>query len=254
MRKILHIILLLVLTCTVASAQMKDTLRVLCIGNSFTYVGEAHNKLVELAASQGHFIRMNAQYVGGYTFARHLQRIETISAIERSSSKDAYDYVFLQNQSQLHARYGSDPKRYPYVLADAKELSGRIRQYSPGAVIFLESTWSYPDDDFGGFGSLEVFDHLSDKGTEALAKACKAKVSYIGRAFTLARSECPDIPLLAGDGRHQIALGSYLKACVNYLLIYGVHFDEGASPCGLDPDMTARLRSVAQQAVLGLLY
>ena len=48
-----------------ASAQMKDTLCVLCIGNSFTYVGEAHQKLVDLAASQGHHIRMNAQYVGG---------------------------------------------------------------------------------------------------------------------------------------------------------------------------------------------
>lgn len=229
---------------------MKDTLRVLCIGNSFTYVGEAHNKLVELAASQGHFIRMNAQYVGGYTFARHLQRIETLSAIERPSSEDAFDYVFLQNQSQLHARYGSDPKRYPYVLADAKELSGRIRQYSPDATIFIESTWSYPAGNFGGFGSLEAFDRLSDKGTEALAKACKAKVSYIGRAFTLARSECPDIPLLGGDAKHQTALGSYLKACVNYLLIYGQGFDGNASPCGLDPDMAARLRAVAQESVL----
>ena len=252
MKRLLRLCLLLVLICSTASAQMKDTLRVLCIGNSFTYVGDAHKKLVDLAESQGHFIRMNAQYVGGFTFARHLQRDETLNAIERPSLADAFDYVFLQNQSQLHARYGSNPKQYPYVLVDAKELSGRVRQYSPKAVIFIESTWSYPAGNFGGFGSLEAFDRLSDKGTEALAKACKAKVSYIGRAFALARKECPEIPLLADDAKHQTDLGSYLKACVNYLLIYGRPFDGNASSCGLDPDMVAQLREVAEYSVLGL--
>ena len=251
MKRLLFFLIVLSLAFSSASAQMKDTLRVLCIGNSFTYVGDAHKKLVDLAASQGHFIRMNAQYVGGFTFGRHLQRDETLNAIERPGANDTFDYVFLQNQSQLHARYGSKPKQYPYVLADARELSGRVRQYSPDAVIFLESTWSYPASNFGGFGSLEAFDRLSDKGTEKLAKACKARVSYIGRAFALARVQCPDIPLLADDAKHQTDLGSYLKACVNYLGIYGEPFDGNASPCGLDPDMTARLRAVAQRSVLG---
>ncbi len=241
---------LLCLALLPASAQMKDTLRVLCIGNSFTYVGEAHKKLVDLAASQGHHIRMNAQYVGGYTFARHLRRDETINAIELANPGDSYDFVFLQNQSQLHARYGSDPARYKYVLADAVELSGRVRQYSPGAVIFLESTWSYPASDCGGFGSLEAFDRLSDSGTALLAKACDARVSYIGKAFARARAHFPELELLADDAKHQNDYGSYLKACVNYLLIYGERFDAHASPCGLDPDKCAQLRAVAEQTIL----
>ena len=134
------VFLLLALLPLTASAQMRDTLRVLCIGNSFTYVCEAHQKLVDLAASEGHHIVMNAQYVGGFTFGRHLQRDETLNAIERPGPQDAFDAVFLQNQSQLHARYATDPDRYAYVLADAKELSGRVRQYSPQARIYLEST------------------------------------------------------------------------------------------------------------------
>lgn len=228
---------------------IKDTKRVLCIGNSFTYVEEAHQKLVDLAASQGHKILMNAQYVGGYTFGRHLRRDETLNAIERPSAEDTFDFVFLQNQSQLHARFGQDPARYPYVLADAKELTGRVRQYSPEAVIFLESTWSYPAGNCGGFGSLEAFDRLSDQGTELLAGICGDKVSYIGRAFALARQTCPDIPLLADDQKHQNGYGSYLKACVNYLMIYGEPFDKNASYCGLDENMTARLRKVAEESM-----
>lgn len=228
---------------------VKDTKRVLCIGNSFTYVGEAHQKLVDLAASQGHQIRMNAQYVGGFTFGRHLRRDETLNAIERPGPQDCFDFVFLQNQSQLHARYGQDPARYPYVLADAQELAGRVRQYSPEAVIFLESTWSYPAGDFGGFGSLEAFDRLSDRGTELLAGVCGGKVSYIGRAFALARRACPDIPLLADDQKHQTDYGSYLKACVNYLMMYREPFDKNASACGLDEGMTARLRQIAERSM-----
>ncbi len=228
----------------------QETVKILCIGNSFTYVEEAHQKLVDLAASQGRRIRMNAQYVGGFTFGRHLRRDETLNAIERPGPNDVFDYVFLQNQSQLHARYGENPARFPYVLADAKELVGRIRQYSPEAVIFLESTWSYPASDCGGFGSLEAFDRLSDTGTEALAEACGTRVSYIGRAFALARTMCPDIELLADDAKHQNAYGSYLKACVNYLMIFRTPFDAQASACGLDPEKTARLRTVAERSVL----
>jgi len=227
----------------------RDTKRVLCIGNSFTYVGEAHQKLVDLAASQGHQIFMNAQYVGGFTFGRHLRRDETLNAIERPSAGDTFDFVFLQNQSQLHARFGQDPARYPYVLADAKELTGRVRQYSPEAVIFLESTWSYPAGDCGGFGSLETFDRLSDRGTELLAGVCGGQVSYIGRAFALARQTCPDIPLLADDQKHQSDYGSYLKACVNYLMIYREPFDKNATSCGLDENMAARLRQIAEKSM-----
>lgn len=244
------VFLLLALLPLTASAQMKDTLRVLCIGNSFTYVCEAHQKLVDLAASEGHHIVMNAQYVGGFTFGRHLQRDETLNAIERPGPQDAFDAVFLQNQSQLHARYATDPDRYAYVLADAKELSGRVRQYSPQARIYLESTWSYPASDCGGFGSLEAFDANSDRGTELLAKACGARVSYIGKAFARARAAAPDIELLADDAKHQNDYGSYLKACVNYLLLYGERFDARAASCGLDPAKCARLRAVAEEVVL----
>jgi|GEM_PF-2606605 len=248
MKRLLYGILLLL---AVSPALGQDTKSVLCIGNSFTYVGNSHQKLVDLAASQGHRIQMNAQYVGGFTFGRHLRRDETLNAIERAGLGASYDYVFLQNQSQLHARYAMDPARYPYVLADAKELSGRVRQYSPDAVIFLESTWSYPAGDNGGFSSLGDFDRLSDFGTEFLAEACGDKVSYIGRAFALARQECPEVPLLADDQKHQSDYGAYLKACVNYLMIFGEPFDKKASACGLDAKMAAMLREVAEHSVLG---
>lgn len=246
---------ILVLTVLLAAAlssfgQTPDTLRVLSIGNSFTYVGDTPAKLKDLAASEGHILIVKSETVGGFTFARHLVRDKTLKAIERSSPKDHYDIVFLQNQSQLHARYGENPKAFAYVCADAKELAGRVRQYSPKARIFVESTWSYPAGDCGGFGTMEQFDRLNDKGSEKLARACRAEVSYIGKAFALARATAPDIDLLSQDRKHQSEYGAYLKSCVNYLLIYGRPFSGNASACGLDPEAASRLRRIAEQTVL----
>ena len=231
-------------------AQAGDTLRVLAIGNSFTYVGDTPAKLKDLAASEGHALIVKSETVGGFTFDRHLQRDKTLKALECPSPQKHFDVVFLQNQSQLHARYGAAPRHFPYVLADARELSGRVRQYSPKARVFIESTWSYPAGNCGGFGSMETFDRLNDKGSEKLARACRAKVSYIGKAFALARKQCPDIDLLSKDAKHQSEEGAYLKSCVNYLLIFHVPFTPDASPCGLDPDKAARLRKIAEQIVL----
>lgn len=233
-----------------AAAQVKDTTSVLLIGNSFTYYGNSHEKIAQIALSQGHKLNVRAEYVGGYTYARHLRRDATIKAIEIASPAKQYAYAFLQNQSQLHARYGADPSRFKYVLEDAKELVGRIRQYSPDAEIYLEQTWSFRKDNYGDFGSYEYFDQLLEKGTRLLAKKTRSKCSPIGEAFAISRAECPEVNLYHKDGKHQGEYGAYLKACVNYLLIFREPFTEGASSCGLDEKSCAKLRSIAERVVL----
>lgn len=226
----------------------KDTLNVLCIGNSFTFYYETQNMLMELAESQGHRINARAAYVGGYTFKRHLSDPNTLNAIENFSH--AYDVVFLQNQSQMNAFLGRDTKQHKLTITDAAELSARVRQLSPKARIFFEATWSYPTSNFGSFGSYEEFDRCMTKGTQMIAKSCKADVSPIGEAFAIVRNERKDINLLFKDNKHQSIYGSYLKTCVNYLLIYHTAFDQNASNCTLEPEVAAYLRSVAQRVVL----
>ena len=75
-------------------------------------------------------------------------------------------------------------------------------------------------------------------------------VSPIGKAFKYTREEHPDIMLYHTDGHHQSPYGSYLKSCVNYLLLFGEPFGDSPADCGLDAKMTARLRSVAEKIVL----
>ena len=84
------------------------------------------------------------------------------------------------------------------------------------------------------------------------------EVSPIGRAFSIVRNENPGIDLYSADSKHQSDYGSYLKACVNYLMIFRKLFQsqpaDGATSsidCGIPHDQAAYLRQVAERVVLG---
>lgn len=231
---------------TLSAQNYQDTLRVLCIGNSFTYFDSAQNMLRDLALSQHHYMMVNAQLQGGYTFHRHLRRDETLSALIYFR----FDHAFLQDQSQTPALYGESPSRCRMVAQDAAELADRIRIYSPNAQVWMEQTWSYAAGNYGGFGSHERFDKLLRKGSAAMARKMHGKVSPIGDAFAICRATHPEINLYFADEKHQSAYGSYLKACVNYLMLYKTPFSPEAATCGLDAEKTAVLRKIAEQVVL----
>lgn len=231
------------------NVQVTDTTTILCIGNSFTYYFDTYNMLSEIAWSQGHYIVAKSSTVGGYSFACHLAEPKTIKAYESRSLK--YDVVFLQNQSQLNALIGSEPKRYAHPIQDARELCARIREYAPKARYVFESTWSYVKYNYGSFGSFAEFDAAMLKGTKLLARKCHAEVSPIGTAFALCRERYPEIKLLYKDNHHQSAAGAYLKSCVNYLVIFGCDspFAPGTSSCNLPADVAQKLQLCAYDAV-----
>ena len=103
------------------------------------------------------------------------------------------------------------------------------------------------------FRNLESGMHVKRiKGfTKILAKAVEdAVVSPISEAFRIVRDERHDINLYHTDKHHQSVYGSYLKSCVNYLVLYGKPFGSSPADCNLDPQVTAYLRSVAERVVL----
>ena len=220
--------------------------RVLCIGNSFTYVNDAPRLLSDIAASQGHTMKIVSSLEGGYTLKRHLVHDKTLNAI----SEGNFDYVFLQDQSQTPAYYAEAPRRCRLVARDARELADRVRIYSRDATIWMEQTWAYEAYDYGSFGSWEQFDRMLHRGAKKMARKAHARLSPIGEAFALCRLEHPEINLYEADHHHQSAFGAYLKACVNYLLIYHQPFTSEASNCNLDAQQAAALRHVAEKTVL----
>lgn len=219
--------------------------KVLCVGNSFTYVHGADAMLKEIAASQGLEIQIGKYLAGGYTFGRHLENKDSREAV----AAGGYSFAFLQDQSANPARYSRDKDKT--VLEDFKALKKNVLAASPGCKIILERTWSYSGFEAGGFGTKESLEYHLVKGARKMARKGHAKVSPIGDAFMAAMSVRPDVKLLGPDDHHQSLEGAYLKACVNYLMITRKPFSGEPALCGVDPEVAAFLRSVAEKTVLG---
>lgn len=245
MKKLRWLIVCVVLSCiSNLAVHAEPPLRILWIGNSFTYFDSAHVKFQSIAEGEGRQVQVNAQLQGGYSFQRHLYRDRTMSAI----LYNVYDVAILQDMSRNMALYAQAPGRGRYILKDAQELTDRIHIYSPDAQIYLEQTWAFPDDNFGRFGSYEAFDKLLRQGTAKVAKAIKAKVTPIGEAFRICRETHPEIELYTPDLKHPSAYGAYLKACVTYVALFDAPVTNDTD-CGLNPEICTVLRSIANKLI-----
>lgn len=250
MRKLLTLLAAVILVSPSLRAQKfalpegYDDMRVLLIGNSFTYFHDCDSMLLQIARSQGVKIRLGEFLKGGQTFGQHLNLPQTSEAIAAGH----YQYAFIQDFSNNAALYVRDKEKS--VLENTFLLRDRILQASPHCRVILERTWSYEGSDAGGFGTAANLDHYLEQGARRISRKTRLPLSPIGDAFNTVRMQRPDINLFEKDAKHQSAEGSYLKCCVNWLMISGKPFSGEPACCGIDPDVAAYLRSVAEATVL----
>ena len=217
-------------------------IRVLLMGNSFTYFYGEPLILQAIAFSQGYHLDVRTSLKGGQTFRDHTKLPMSLNSL----SADVYSYAFLQGQSQEPARLAADTTAGRDVRIAFTELCDALRSSSPACNIYVENTWAYEGSEFGGFGSLEEFDRLLAEGSAMLAAAGNCKVSPVGQAFAKARTQKAASTLYDTDAKHPGLAGAYLKACVTYLVISGKPFYGEVPSCGLPEDEAAKLRTIAE--------
>lgn len=225
----------------------KDTTSVLCLGNSFTYYWNAPSMLKEIAWSQGHYFDIFAHLKGGQHFGQHTELSLSHDAIEAQ----VYDYALLQDQSMAAAFYADKPDEYAHVPENFVKLADMVLTHSPECRIILEHTWGYRKEDCKGFKTVENFNNMLREGCTTIAALKNAEISHIGDAFIAVDTKELGNSLHASDDHHQSYYGSYLKACVNYLMITGEPFNEKVANCGIDPQKAEILRKAAEKTVLG---
>lgn len=227
------------------TATPRDTTKLLCLGNSFSYYENPVWMLKEIAWNEGHYLDVRGHFKGSQNFSQHMRLSFSADAVDIGG----YDYAFIQDRSQnpaTYARGGSDS-----IRLDCMALADRIRHKSPSCRVILEQTWAFAGHDYGGFSDFATFDTCTAAGTKAMAQAAGTWISPIGTAFGIVRKNSPDINLYSADNKHQSACGAYLKACVNYLVLYGEPFGDMPANCGIAPMKASYLRQVAEQVVLG---
>lgn len=199
-------------------AYEKDALRVLFIGNSYTYFNNLPEMVAKLAEA-GHQKKIiyEMQAPGGVRLKDHWNRSETRTAL--STAK--WDYVVLQDQSTLGTNFYFEGK--PRISSDelfrtyALDFTKSIRD--AGAIPVFYLTWAkkkVPEDQAA----------LTAAYMRA-ARETKSIVAPAGIAWAEIEKNDPSINLFYRDGSHPSPAGTYLNACVFYATLFG------RSPVGL---------------------
>jgi hypothetical protein len=196
------------------------TIRVLFIGNSYTYFNNLPELLSRLAEA-GRLARVETVTLapGGWRLKDHWEKGAALKTLREGK----FDYVVLQEQSTLGVNYFLDGKSRvandevfrPY----AERWIAEIKKAGATPVFYL--TWARkatPEDQ----GAL----------TYAYMRAAKqgqARVAPVGLAWARVRQRRPSLELFYVDGSHPGPAGSYLAACTLYATL--LH----QSPVGLPP-------------------
>lgn len=220
---------------------LTDSRKALLLGNSFTFYFGSFQMLQEIARSQGHDIVIRTNQEPGASLGQHLDFELSKDAIKEGG----YDFAILQDNSIRHAAYHT--RQDKTVLEDTRHLVEQIRKISPQCRILIENTWPYAKNNFMSYGDMTSFQDALLSGCSQIAKDVDCEVSPVLKAFEKARSE--GVEVYYPDNHHQSQYGSYLKACVNYLMLYGKAFEGYVSDCGLSSKTTAHLREIAESVV-----
>ena len=219
-----------ILTCAMFaeySLAQNDTLKVLFLGNSYTYSNELPQLFVDLSRSGGKEVIVDSNTPGGYTLEQHATNSTSLEKI----AVGIWDYVILQEQSQIPT---IDHWRYNSMYPAARLLDSLIHEHNEQTAFFM--TWGRKyggQQTIGGYSSPVFVDffHMQDSLSSAyteITSELSATLNPVGNAWATAFQMDSTVNLWQGDNSHPTLMGSYLAGCV----FYGVFFEE--SPIGLE--------------------
>jgi hypothetical protein len=246
MRRILCIfILLLAFTgCSPAETcgNSGEALRILFIGNSYTYVNDLPGTFAHLACSGGHKVETGMAADGGWTLEQHASASGTLDKLNGQQ----WDYVVLQEQSEIPAVEAS---RGQAMYPAARALVAKIRENGAEPLFF--NTWGHKNGlpEYGEPTYFEMQAQL-DVGYKGIARELGVDVVPVGYAWLQARTQPQPLDLWQDDGSHPNQQGTYLVACVFYATVFQESPAGLGYRAGVSMDEAETLQRLANDAVL----
>ena len=234
-----------------ALAAADDSLRVLFIGNSYTYVNDLPGLFGGLSEAGGRPVRTDASTFGGYSLEDHTNTQATLDKI----AQDSWSFVVLQEQSVIPTIHCW---RYNSMYPAARLLDSLIQPEGARTAFYM--TWGWKkggSQSYGDSWSQEFRDYFEMQESlrvayEEIAAELSSTIVPVGMAFARARRADSLVDLWQSDYCHATLEGTYLGACVFYAVLHE------ASPVGLEfygglDSATAQLcQEIAWQTVSGI--
>lgn len=227
----------------------QDSVSVLFIGNSYTYVNDLPTVFSNLTVSLGDEATIDSKTNGGFTFQNHLTDPLTHTKIQSKP----WDFVVLQGQSQEPSFPTSQVNTA--TLPPAVQLADSVydNRYCSQAMYFM--TWGRQNGD-PQWDSINTFNKMNLRLRNAyvrFADSAQACVAPVGVAWKYVRDNHPTINLYSGDGSHPSPEGTYLAACTFYASVFRKSPVGAAYTFGLDPTIAGQLQNAAAISVLDSL-
>ncbi|WP_319476741.1 SGNH/GDSL hydrolase family protein [Marispirochaeta aestuarii] len=192
-----------------------DPLKILFIGNSYTFNNELPILVKEMKKEKNLnlSIEIKAFTPGGAKLKDHLNSPFTLETIRNGN----WDIIVIQGHSL-------EPLMNPIGFNDAATDLLKITKES-GAIVYLFETWSRAKDNpiyneaWSGRNPESMQKKLSMKYNE-IAHNSNVTVIPIGSIWQKIMTENKEIELYSMDGSHPSQIGSYLTACIIYKYIF----------------------------------
>ena len=217
--------------------------RVLFIGNSYTFENNLPVVFAELSKAGKHPVTVDMAATGGWTLAQHVRAQATHDKLAAA----VWTYVVLQEQSVIPSLAAQrETGMYPAVRA----FTTAIRAASSEPVLLL--TWAHRD----GFRDVGFVDYASMQaqltaGYQEIADELGVRVAPAGVAWQAALASDSTLDLWKPDGSHPTLAGSYLAACVLYASLYFESPVGLPAPAAIPPAVVRRLQDAASRIVMG---
>jgi hypothetical protein len=199
--------------CASGAPQVSGPLvRVLFLGNSYTYANDLPATFGKLAAAGGHNVQTGMVANGGETLAQHASASDSMTALYGPH----WNYVVLQEQSEIPAISRS---RAATMYPAARTLVSKI--VSVGAVPVFFMTWAHRDGDPGlGLPDYKSMQIQIGNAYFEIAHELNDPIAPVGYTWWTVHQEHPEMQMWVDDGSHPTQAGTYLAACVFYATIF----------------------------------
>lgn len=222
---------------------------ILFIGNSLTQRNDLPAMVERIAASRDIdvFTKMSAR--GSAKLVHHSRD----SNVKQMLDETAWDYVVLQEQSQLPAL--RDPDVAQKTLPFAGKLADRARQVSPETKVVFYMGMAHKNgdqsnkDDFPEIGNYKGMQYRINAAYRTMARQNRASIIPVGEVWARMRAKHPDIELYVDD-RHPSVAGTYLAACVFFTTLFSERCEATDHPGKLGDETALKIQKLSDDVLL----
>ena len=235
-----------------------ESIKVLFIGNSFTYYNDMPTLFGQIASGAGELVEVDSIVHGSYTLEKYANPNDVAAPTddvtmqgcgqmvdETLRSTDDYDVVILQEQSTRPVT------NYASFLEAARTLKEKIDETQKDCEVYLYATWGFPAGLDSTYTTIPDLEAAIRQAYKNVASEIGAKVSNVGEAFTAVYNAHSEIGLYNADGRHPTYEGSYLAACVHAATILGCDPRTTTYIGNLSEETAKLLQDTAYEIVFG---